>query len=281
MVDLFCEPRRLIDRAVFSRTTGRVSAVSGLGVTAEGLVLPVGSICSIEPVDSEPIAAQVVAVLQEHRRGNVRHHQVEFAAQAVGAASHEPGRWREPVQPEIVPHLRHHHPLQVESKDAAHAEQPRRRRQDSRAHPHVQQPRRSGLPFQGALQQFQRQGGRGMRARPEPLPGLDDHRQAAGETSGFAQDRPSGFAQDRPLGGAGNVPGRAHQQFPADRQGPEVGPPRRAPVLHRAAPHAEALGRRKPREFPAKFSRPVLGRRRGDLVEEKPDDQPGRRFCEG
>lgn len=62
MVDLFCEPRRLIDRAVFSRTTGRVSAVSGLGVTAEGLVLPVGSICSIEPMDSEPIAAQVVAV---------------------------------------------------------------------------------------------------------------------------------------------------------------------------------------------------------------------------
>ncbi len=62
MVDLFREPRRLIDRAVLSRTTGRVSGVSGLSVVAEGLVLPVGSVCSIEPAHSKPIPAQVVAV---------------------------------------------------------------------------------------------------------------------------------------------------------------------------------------------------------------------------
>ncbi len=67
MADLFAGHRELIEQARTIRATGRVVEVTGLTVVAEGLALPVGSLCSIEPGRSgcEPIAAQVVGVRQD------------------------------------------------------------------------------------------------------------------------------------------------------------------------------------------------------------------------
>ncbi len=62
MPDLFDNQRCLIERARTYRTTGRVVEVTGLTVVAEGLALPVGSLCQIERASDEPIAAQVVGV---------------------------------------------------------------------------------------------------------------------------------------------------------------------------------------------------------------------------
>lgn len=60
MVDLFVSHRALLKRARTCRITGRVVEVTGLTVVAEGLALPVGSLCEIERAGDAPIAAQVV-----------------------------------------------------------------------------------------------------------------------------------------------------------------------------------------------------------------------------
>ncbi len=60
MTELFTSQRRLIERAQTCRTTGRVVEVTGLTVVAEGLAIPVGSLCEIECSGAEPVAAQVV-----------------------------------------------------------------------------------------------------------------------------------------------------------------------------------------------------------------------------
>ena len=62
MVDLFAHHRSLIETVDFSRVSGRIAAVTGLTVVAEGLPLPVGALCRIEPGGAEPMAAQVVGV---------------------------------------------------------------------------------------------------------------------------------------------------------------------------------------------------------------------------
>ncbi|MGB2987053.1 MAG: FliI/YscN family ATPase [Phycisphaerae bacterium] len=60
MPDLFVSERCLMEQAQTIRTTGRVVEVSGLTVVAEGLALPVGSLCRVERRSADPIAAQVV-----------------------------------------------------------------------------------------------------------------------------------------------------------------------------------------------------------------------------
>ncbi|MCH7525868.1 MAG: FliI/YscN family ATPase [Planctomycetes bacterium] len=62
MKTLFERQRRLIKQARLMRVTGRVIEVSGLTVCAEGLQLPVGSMCTIVPSSAPPIDAQVVGV---------------------------------------------------------------------------------------------------------------------------------------------------------------------------------------------------------------------------
>lgn len=62
MAELFCHHRELMDRAQCFRTAGRVTEVTGLTVTAEGLPIPVGAMCEIHRRSDEPIAAQVVGV---------------------------------------------------------------------------------------------------------------------------------------------------------------------------------------------------------------------------
>ncbi len=62
MHDLFINQRRLIDREQFWRAKGRVMEVTGMTVTAQGLPLPVGSLCEIELASADPITAQVVAL---------------------------------------------------------------------------------------------------------------------------------------------------------------------------------------------------------------------------
>ena len=62
MSDLFSHQRTLLDRCDFHRVTGRVVDVTGLSVVAEGLPLPVGSVCRIDCSHVEPIAAQVVGI---------------------------------------------------------------------------------------------------------------------------------------------------------------------------------------------------------------------------
>jgi len=63
MVDMFCEARVLMEQAQTCRVTGRVIEVTGLTVVAEGLAMPVGSLCRIERRAGEPIAAQIVGAL--------------------------------------------------------------------------------------------------------------------------------------------------------------------------------------------------------------------------
>ncbi len=62
MFDLLENASRLIDGIDTVRVTGRVAEVTGLTVVAEGLPLPVGGLCVIEPRNRDSIAAQVVGV---------------------------------------------------------------------------------------------------------------------------------------------------------------------------------------------------------------------------
>lgn len=60
MCDPFRHHRELVDRAQLTRATGRVADVTGLTVVADGLSLPIGSLCAIERASADPVAAQVV-----------------------------------------------------------------------------------------------------------------------------------------------------------------------------------------------------------------------------
>ena len=48
MPDLFQQQRRLVKQTQSLRVTGRVVEVTGLTVVAEGLAIPVGSLCRID-----------------------------------------------------------------------------------------------------------------------------------------------------------------------------------------------------------------------------------------
>ena len=60
MIDLFAEKRAMAARAQTLRVKGRVLEVTGLTVVADGLPLPVGSLCRIEAAGDGTIAAQIV-----------------------------------------------------------------------------------------------------------------------------------------------------------------------------------------------------------------------------
>ena len=60
MTVLFAHQKAIVDRVRLTSTTGRVVEVTGLTVIADGLAIPVGSLCSIQREHDEPIAAQVV-----------------------------------------------------------------------------------------------------------------------------------------------------------------------------------------------------------------------------
>lgn len=60
MVELFADHRALIEQTSCLRLTGRVSEVAGLTVVADGLVLPVGSLCEVSRQALDPLPAQVV-----------------------------------------------------------------------------------------------------------------------------------------------------------------------------------------------------------------------------
>jgi flagellum-specific ATP synthase len=60
MAELFDHHRRIIDSAQLCRVTGRVSELTGLTVVAEGLAIPVGSVCEIQRRGAAPVAAEVV-----------------------------------------------------------------------------------------------------------------------------------------------------------------------------------------------------------------------------
>ena len=62
MRDLFVGQRRLMEQAQTLRVTGRVVEATGLTVVAEGLAIPVGSLCEIDRSKAGPIAAQVVGL---------------------------------------------------------------------------------------------------------------------------------------------------------------------------------------------------------------------------
>ena len=57
---LFAHQSQLIEHARLMRVTGRVVELAGLTVVAEGLRVPVGSLCTIQPAHAQPIPAQVV-----------------------------------------------------------------------------------------------------------------------------------------------------------------------------------------------------------------------------
>lgn len=61
MAELFVHQRRLIDSASTFRVSGRIVEIAGLSVIAEGLPLPMGSVCRIERKNDARIPAQVVA----------------------------------------------------------------------------------------------------------------------------------------------------------------------------------------------------------------------------
>lgn len=65
MPELFSGHRRLVERADTFRIAGRVVEVTGLTVVAEGLPIPVGSLCRIERSSAGAIPAQVVGVRGE------------------------------------------------------------------------------------------------------------------------------------------------------------------------------------------------------------------------
>ena len=58
--DLFSDQTALVERTPTHRVTGRTLEVTGLTVVAEGLPVPVGSLCVIERGAGGPITAQVV-----------------------------------------------------------------------------------------------------------------------------------------------------------------------------------------------------------------------------
>jgi flagellum-specific ATP synthase len=62
MPELFEAPQETLLRSRTMRVSGAVVEVGGLIVVAEGLPVPVGSLCEIQPAFGDPIAAQVVAV---------------------------------------------------------------------------------------------------------------------------------------------------------------------------------------------------------------------------
>lgn len=65
MSDLFAGYRRVIEQTRCIRVTGRVAAVTGLTVVAEGLPIPVGCLCRVEREQAGPITAQVVGVQKD------------------------------------------------------------------------------------------------------------------------------------------------------------------------------------------------------------------------
>ncbi len=66
MVDLFSDHSDVVDTAQPLRVTGRVIAVSGMTIHAEGLPLSVGSICAIDRRVGDAVAAQIVGVTRDH-----------------------------------------------------------------------------------------------------------------------------------------------------------------------------------------------------------------------
>ena len=62
MADMFAGQAALIEHANTLRVSGRVAEVTGLSVVAEGLRIPVGSMCEIRRSAAEPVAAQVVGL---------------------------------------------------------------------------------------------------------------------------------------------------------------------------------------------------------------------------
>lgn len=60
MVELFMNHQRIVEQSTTIRLSGRVSEVAGLTVVADGLVLPVGSLCEVDRKSYEPLPAQVV-----------------------------------------------------------------------------------------------------------------------------------------------------------------------------------------------------------------------------
>jgi len=66
MVDLFSKHRQIVDRTQPLRVQGRVVAVSGMTIRAEGLPLSVGSICRIDRRVGDPLAAQIIGVAHDH-----------------------------------------------------------------------------------------------------------------------------------------------------------------------------------------------------------------------
>jgi len=63
--DIFAEPTRRIARARTVRVSGRIVDVTGLTIATEGLPLPIGSMCVIEPRSGTPSLAQVVGLREE------------------------------------------------------------------------------------------------------------------------------------------------------------------------------------------------------------------------
>ncbi len=66
MVDLFSDHNEIVQQAQSLRVTGRVIAVSGMTIRAEGLPLSVGSICAIHRRVGDAVAAQIVGVSSDH-----------------------------------------------------------------------------------------------------------------------------------------------------------------------------------------------------------------------
>jgi len=65
MPDPFDNARKVMERSSCLRVAGRVTEVTGLTVVAEGLPIPVGSLCAIECGGAAPMAAQVVGVQKD------------------------------------------------------------------------------------------------------------------------------------------------------------------------------------------------------------------------
>ena len=61
MTKLFANHESLIQHSQMCRVTGRVVEVSGLNVMAEGLTIPVGSLCLVKRRGGTPVPAQVVS----------------------------------------------------------------------------------------------------------------------------------------------------------------------------------------------------------------------------
>jgi flagellum-specific ATP synthase len=61
MTEMFATHRRLIDSTSALRVSGRVVEITGLSVIAEGLLLPIGSVCRIDRTHDAPVPAQVVS----------------------------------------------------------------------------------------------------------------------------------------------------------------------------------------------------------------------------